>query len=256
MELKDTSAIITGGGSGLGAATARLLAQQGVRVTIFDLKKDQAEAVASEIGNGANYYAGDVSKEEDVLKAVELAGSDGPPLRICINCAGIGWAERTINKNGDPHDFSRFEFVIRVNLMGTFNMMRVAASAISKTNPLEANERGVIINTASVAAFDGQIGQLAYSASKGGVVGMTLPAARDLAAVGIRVATIAPGLMDTPLLGLLPEPQREALAKDVVFPRRLGNAAEFASLAVEICRNSYLNGEVIRLDGALRMPPK
>jgi NAD(P)-dependent dehydrogenase (short-subunit alcohol dehydrogenase family) len=177
-------------------------------------------------------------------------------FRIAVSCAGIGWAQRTIGRNGEPHDFDAFKTVVNVNLIGTFNVMRIAASAMSKTDPLEDGERGVIVNTASVAAFEGQIGQISYSASKGGVVGMTVPAARDLAPVGIRVNTIAPGLMDTPLLGLLPEENRKALGAGVLFPKRLGTPAEFGQLVIAIAENGYLNGETIRLDGGLRMPPK
>jgi NAD(P)-dependent dehydrogenase (short-subunit alcohol dehydrogenase family) len=184
-----------------------------------------------------------------------MAGETSP-LRIAVNCAGLGAAMRTINRDGSPHDFDVFKFVVNVNLVGTFNVIRLAASAISKTEPLENGERGAIVNTASVAAFDGQIGQIAYSASKGGIVGMTLPAARDLAPVGIRVCTIAPGLMDTPLLGMLPEDQRQALGSGVLFPKRLGSPTEYAALVAAIVENGYMNGETIRLDGGLRMPPK
>ncbi len=253
MELTNTSAIVTGGASGLGEATVRRLHKEGVKVTIFDLKEEQTKAKAEEIG--CTYSVGDVSNEQDVYKAVAVAAEQAP-LRIAINCAGIGWAQRTVDKNGNPHDLGAFETIIRVNLIGSFNILRIAGSAISKTEPLEDGERGVMVNTASVAAFDGQIGQIAYSASKGGIVGMTLPAARDLSAVGIRVLTIAPGLMDTPLLGLLPEEQRQALGNGVLFPKRLGLPKEYAELVFEMVRNSYLNGETVRLDGGLRMPPK
>jgi NAD(P)-dependent dehydrogenase (short-subunit alcohol dehydrogenase family) len=199
--------------------------------------------------------AADVTNAEQVTEAVSIAG-ESSPLRIAVNCAGLGWAQRVIGKDGTPHDFDAFTFVLNVNLVGTFNVMRLAASAISKTEALDSGERGVIVNTASVAAFDGQIGQLAYSASKGGIVGMTLPAARDLAPAGIRVLTIAPGLMDTPLLGMLPEDQRQALGSGVLFPKRLGLPDEFAALVQAMCENPYLNGETVRLDGGLRMPPK
>jgi NAD(P)-dependent dehydrogenase (short-subunit alcohol dehydrogenase family) len=190
-----------------------------------------------------------------VEEAVAIAG-ESSPLRVAVNCAGLGWAQRVIGKDGTPHDFDAFKFVLNVNLIGTFNVIRLAASAMSGTDPLDSGERGAIVNTASIAAFDGQIGQIAYSASKGGIVGMTLPAARDLAPAGIRVCTIAPGLMDTPLLGLLPEDQRQALGSGVLFPKRLGSPDEFAALVLAICENPYLNGETIRLDGGLRMPPK
>ncbi|NNN20959.1 MAG: SDR family NAD(P)-dependent oxidoreductase, partial [Acidimicrobiales bacterium] len=185
-----------------------------------------------------------------------VAAAEEAPLRIVVNCAGIGWAQRTVDRNGNPHDLGAFETIIRVNLMGTFNMLRLGAAMIAKTEPLVDGERGVVVNTASVAAFDGQIGQIAYSASKGGIVGLTLPAARDLSPLGIRVLTIAPGLMDTPLLGLLPEEQRQALGSGVLFPKRLGEPSEYGELVHSMCINSYLNGETIRLDGGLRMPPK
>ncbi len=255
MELNNCSAIVTGGASGLGEATVRSLLAKGVHVTIFDLKQDQAEKLATELGDKASFSVGDVTKEADVLAAIEVAKSKAP-FRIAINCAGIGWAQRTVDKAGNPHSLDAFETIIRVNLIGTFNVLRLAASEISKSEPMENDERGVIVNTASVAAYDGQIGQIAYSASKGGIVGLTLPAARDLSAVGIRVLTIAPGIMDTPLLGLLPEPQRQALGQGVLFPKRLGLPAEYGALAASLCENSYLNAETIRLDGGLRMPPK
>jgi NAD(P)-dependent dehydrogenase (short-subunit alcohol dehydrogenase family) len=255
MQVKGASAIVTGGASGLGAATAKALADAGAVVTVFDLKKEQAESMAKELGPEHRFVAGDVSKVEDVEQAVATAKEAGP-VRICVNCAGIGWAERLVDKSGKPHDLGRFEFVLRVNLIGTFNVMRLAAAAMASTEPMEDGERGVIVNTASVAAFEGQVGQIAYSASKGGIVGMTVPAARDLAPAGIRVVTIAPGIMNTPLFALLPEPQREALGQTVLFPKRMGKPEEFASLVLEIARNSYINGEVIRLDGGIRMQPK
>jgi NAD(P)-dependent dehydrogenase (short-subunit alcohol dehydrogenase family) len=224
-------------------------------VTIVDRDEKRADALAAELGGQVRAIAADVGDPEQVKAAVDLAAS-GPPLRIAVNCAGIGWAQRTIGRDGSPHDFGAFELVLRVNLIGTFNVLRLAASAISAVEPLEDGERGVIVNTASIAAFDGQIGQIAYSASKGGVVGMTLPAARDLAPVGIRVLTIAPGTFDTPLLGMLPDDQRQALAKDIPFPKRLGRPEEFAALVLHLCENSVMNGETVRIDGALRMPPK
>ena len=246
---------MTGGASGLGAATARRLAQGGAEVTILDKNAETGEALAKELGGGAKFVETDVTDADQVTQAVALAGETAP-LRIAVNCAGLGAAMRTINRDGSPHDFDVFKFVVNVNLVGTFNVIRLAASAMSKTDALENGERGAIVNTASVAAFDGQIGQIAYSASKGGIVGLTLPAARDLAPVGIRVCTIAPGLMDTPLLGLLPEDQRQALGAGVLFPKRLGNPEEYAALVASIVENPYLNGETIRLDGGLRMPPK
>jgi NAD(P)-dependent dehydrogenase (short-subunit alcohol dehydrogenase family) len=255
MEIQGVAALVTGGASGLGAATARRLAAGGAEVTLLDKNADAGEALAKELGGGAKFVSCDVTDADQVSEAVAMAG-EGAPLRVAVNCAGLGAAMRTINRDGSPHDFDVFKFVVSVNLIGTFNVIRLAASSMSKTEPLASGERGAIVNTASVAAFDGQIGQVAYSASKGGIVGMTLPAARDLAPVGIRVCTIAPGLMDTPLLGLLPEDQRQALGAGVLFPKRLGSPDEFAALVASIVENPYLNGETIRLDGGLRMPPK
>lgn len=255
MRIEGAAALVTGGASGLGEATVRRLAAAGAAVTIVDRDEKRADALAAELGGQVRAIAADVGDPDQVKAAVDLAAS-GPPLRIAVNCAGIGWAQRTIGRDGSPHDFGAFELVLRVNLIGTFNVLRLAASAISAVEPLEDGERGVIVNTASIAAFDGQIGQIAYSASKGGVVGMTLPAARDLAPVGIRVLTIAPGTFDTPLLGLLPDDQRQALAKDIPFPKRLGRPEEFAALVLQLCENSVMNGETVRIDGALRMPPK
>ena len=255
MRIEGAAALVTGGASGLGEATVRRLTAAGAAVTIVDRDEKRADALAAELGGQVRAVAADVGDPDQVKAAVDLAAS-GPPLRIAVNCAGIGWAQRTIGRDGSPHDFGAFELVLRVNLVGTFNILRLAASAISAVEPLEDGERGVIVNTASIAAFDGQIGQIAYSASKGGVVGMTLPAARDLAPVGIRVLTIAPGTFDTPLLGMLPDDQRQALAKDIPFPKRLGRPDEFAALVLQLCENSVMNGETVRIDGALRMPPK
>jgi NAD(P)-dependent dehydrogenase (short-subunit alcohol dehydrogenase family) len=255
MQITGTSAVVTGGASGLGEATVRQLTAKGAICTIFDRDEARAKALAADIGGGTSYVAGDVGDPEAVSSAVAFAGESGP-LRITVNCAGIGMAMRTIGRDNSPHDLDVFKMVVGVNLIGTFNVMRLAASAMAQTEVLEGGERGVIVNTASAAAFEGQIGQISYSASKGGIVGMTVPAARDLSAVGIRVNTIAPGLMDTPLLGLLPEENRRALGSGVLFPKRLGSASEFAALVVSIAENSYLNGETIRLDGGLRMPPK
>jgi len=255
MEINGTSALVTGGASGLGEATVRLLVEKGASCTIFDRDAGRAEALAKELGDAATYVAGDVSDAEDAGRAVAAAAEAGP-LRITVNCAGIGWASRVIDRHNTPHDLDLFKTVVNVNLIGTFNVMRLAAAAMAATEVLEHGERGVIVNTASVAAFEGQIGQIAYSASKGGIVGMTVPAARDLSAVGVRVNTIAPGLMDTPLLGLLPEENRHALGASVLFPKRLGEPAEYAALVVALAENSYLNGETIRLDGGLRMQPK
>jgi len=253
MSLENTSAIVTGGASGMGEATGRRLAAEGVHVVVVDRDATKGEAVASDIGG--IFCEADITEEASTKAAVDAA-VELAPLRTCIHCAGVGWAERTINRAGEPHDLDRFRKIIEINLIGTFNVLRLAASGMSG-NEADANgERGVIINTASVAAFDGQIGQAAYSASKGGVASLTLTAARDLSAVGIRVCTIAPGLIDTPLLGTLPEEQRAALAQSVLFPKRLGVAADFASLAMELVKNGYMNGEVIRMDAGIRMPPK
>jgi NAD(P)-dependent dehydrogenase (short-subunit alcohol dehydrogenase family) len=255
MEINGSAAIITGGASGLGEATARVLAGRGVRVTVFDKNEDRAKQVVAEIGGQANYVGGDVTDPEDCQRAVDQA-AEGGNLRIAVNCAGTGWVGRVINRDGSPHDLAPFQFIQSLNVIGTFNVMTKAASAMSAVEPQENGERGVVVNTASVAAFDGQIGQLAYSASKGAVVGMTLPAARDLAVVGIRVLAIAPGLFDTPLLAMLPDEQRDALGQSVNFPKRLGNPVEYGELVAHIATNSYLNAEVIRLDGGIRMPPK
>jgi NAD(P)-dependent dehydrogenase (short-subunit alcohol dehydrogenase family) len=254
MEIQGAGAIVSGGASGLGEATARTLAAAGATVTIADLNGERGKALADELGGV--FAETDVSDEASVQQAVDVATDTSAPLRIAVSCAGIGWASRVIGRDGSPHALGPYQKVVEVNLIGTFNLLRIAASAISRSEPLDGGERGVVVNTASVAAFDGQIGQIAYSASKGGVVGMTLPAARDLAPVGIRVCTIAPGLFDTPLLGQLPDEQRQALAKDVVFPRRLGTAGEYAHLVKAIVENGYFNAEVFRLDGGLRMPPK
>jgi NAD(P)-dependent dehydrogenase (short-subunit alcohol dehydrogenase family) len=256
MKNFDVAAVVTGGASGLGEATTRALASRGVAVTILDLQADRGAALAAELGGATTFVRTDVTDEASVQAAIEEATGKDRPLRIAVNCAGIGWAQRTVGRNGEPHDLDPFVRTVMVNLVGTFNVLRLAGSAISQTEPLEDGERGVIVNTASIAAYDGQIGQLAYSASKGGVVGMTLPAARDLSTVGIRVCTIAPGLVDTPLLGTLPEEARQALSAGIPFPKRLGKPSDYAELALDIVEHGYLNGEVIRMDGALRMAPK
>jgi NAD(P)-dependent dehydrogenase (short-subunit alcohol dehydrogenase family) len=249
MELNGIGALVAGGASGLGEATARELAARGARVTIADLNEERGAALAGELGGG--FVATDVTDEGQVEAAVDAVEG----LRFAVSCAGIGWAERTVGKTGAAQ-LQPFETVIRVNLIGTFNVLRLSAAAMSRGDPDAEGERGAVVMTASVAAFDGQIGQAAYSASKGGVVGLTLPAARDLARQGIRVCTIAPGLFDTPLLGGLPEESRQALGAQVPFPPRLGRPAEYAALACHIAENTMLNGEVIRLDGAIRMAPK
>ena len=255
MDLSGTPALVAGGASGLGAATARLLAERGARVAIVDLDGDRANALAEELGGEAVAYKADVTSEADVEAAVSAAVEAFGGLRFAASCAGIGWAERVVTRDG-PAQLQPFETVIRVNLIGTFNVLRHCAAAMAAGEPNDDGERGAIVMTASVAAFDGQIGQAAYSASKGGVVGLTLPAARDLARQGIRVCTIAPGIFDTPMLGALPEDKRAALSADVVFPKRLGSPAEYGAMVAAIVENGYLNGETIRLDGALRMPPK
>lgn len=253
MDIKGKSVIVTGGGSGLGAATAARLAREGALVGVFDRNERAAEAVAAEIGGIA--LIGDVADEVSASQALEKARDHQGPLRALINCAGIGTAKRVVGRDG-PMLLADFERVIRVNLIGTFNMIRLAGAAMSTAEPLEDGERGVIVSTASVAAFEGQIGQAAYAASKGGIVALTLPIAREFSGFGIRVATIAPGLFLTPLLAELPEEARHNLAAAIPFPKRLGDAEEFASLAAHIIENRYLNGEIIRLDGALRMAPR
>jgi NAD(P)-dependent dehydrogenase (short-subunit alcohol dehydrogenase family) len=255
MKINGSSAIVTGGASGLGEATARKLAAEGVQVTVFDRNEERGKEVVAEIGSNATFVGGDVTVPADCQRAVDQAAGAGV-LRIAVNCAGSGWVGRVINRDGSPHDLEPFQFIQNLNVVGTFNVMTKAASVMSTTEPLDNGERGVIVNTASVAAFDGQIGQLAYSASKGAIVGMTLPAARDLAVVGVRVVAIAPGLFDTPLLAMLPDDARNKLGESVNFPKRLGNPAEYAELVSHIVANSYLNAEVIRLDGGIRMPPK
>jgi NAD(P)-dependent dehydrogenase (short-subunit alcohol dehydrogenase family) len=250
MELKKgIGALVAGGASGLGEATARELAARGARVTIVDLNAERGPALASELGG--EFVKADVTDETQVSAAVDRAGD----LRLAVSCAGIGWAERTVKREG-PAALAPFETVVRVNLIGTFNVLRLTATAMAANEPDAEGERGVVVMTASIAAFDGQIGQTAYAASKGGVVSLTLPAARDLARLGIRVCTIAPGLFDTPLLAALPEETRKVLGEQIPFPSRLGRPDEYAKLACQIAENGMLNGEVLRLDGALRMPPR
>ena len=254
MELEGNSALVVGGASGLGAATARRLHAAGARVTIADLNAEKGEALAAELGERASFAEANVLDADQVQAAVDAAAADGD-LRVSVCCAGIGWAQRTVSKQG-PHDLEIFSNVIKVNLIGTFNVLRLAAAAMNENEADPGGERGVCVNTASIAAYDGQIGQVAYAASKGGIVGLTLPAARDLASRGSRVVTIAPGLFDTPLLAALPEEQREALGAGIPSPSRLGRPEEYAELAAAIVANPMLNGETVRLDGALRMPPK
>lgn len=252
MQITDTAAIVTGGASGLGGATAKALAAKGARVFALDLPGAIEKADRTD---GVTYVAADVTDAEAVRAAVEQATGAGAPLRVVVNCAGIGPSARILSKKG-LHDLNLFRKVIEVNLIGTFNVMALAAEGIAKTEPLDDGQRGVVINTASVAAFEGQIGQVAYSASKGGVVGLTVPAARDLASQGIRVMTIAPGILDTPMLATVSEEFRAGLSAGVPFPKRLGRPEEYAQLAIDIVEHDYLNGDVIRLDGALRMSPR
>jgi NAD(P)-dependent dehydrogenase (short-subunit alcohol dehydrogenase family) len=253
MQLEQAGVLVTGGASGLGAACARLFSQNGARVVIADLNPETGMALAGELGQSVRFVPTNVTDEASMQAAVEAAVEHAGHLHILINCAGIGAAERVLGKDG-PASLATFTRVIQVNLIGTFNAIRLAAAAMAINAPNAGGERGVIVNTASIAAFDGQIGQAAYSASKGGIVGMTLPIARDLARSGIRVMTIAPGIFDTPLLAGLPEPARVSLGQQVPFPPRLGQPPEYAALAKHIVENEMLNGEVIRLDGALRMP--
>jgi len=253
VEIAGQSALVVGGASGLGEATVRALHSRGASVTVADVNAEKGNALASELG--LEFVSCDVREEEQVQATVAKAASVEGGLRISICCAGTGWAQKIAGSKG-PHPLMPFETIIQINLIGTFNVLRFAAAAMIATEPGEDGERGVCVNTASIAAFDGQVGQVAYSASKGGVVGMTLPTARDLAQYGIRVNTIAPGLFDTPLLAALPEEARQALGAGIPFPQRLGQPAEYAQLACQIVENRMLNGETIRLDGALRMPPR
>ena len=258
LEVRGAAAIVTGGASGLGAATARALAEAGALVVVVDREEAAGKAVAEEIGGA--FSLADVTDPDDVIRAVEAAAGLGP-LRVLVNCAGIGYAARTVGREGyeSAHDLDAFATVVSVNLIGSFNCIRLAGTAMSKTEPVPPDgERGAIVNTASVAAFDGQVGQAAYSASKGGIVGMTLPVARDLAPVGIRVNTIAPGLIETPIYGSgeAAAEFKERLSRDLLFPARFGFPEEFASLALELISNSYLNAETVRLDAGARLRPK
>ena len=254
MDIQGQAAIVTGGGSGLGEAVARELARLGAKVTVLDVNEAGAQRVAADIaGLGLKC---DITDEASVTAALDAAEAAHGPARIVMNIAGIGTAKRVIQRDGSPAPLADFERVVRVNLVGTYNVTRLAAARIAKTEPLADGERGVVVNTASVAAFDGQVGQQAYSASKGGVVGMTLPMARDLAQFGIRCCTMAPGLFATPLMKELPDEVQQSLASSIPFPKRLGKPEEFAALAAHIVANTHLNGEVIRLDGALRMAPR
>ncbi|MGA2319320.1 MAG: SDR family NAD(P)-dependent oxidoreductase [Solirubrobacteraceae bacterium] len=253
MQIDGSSAIVVGGASGLGEATARALHGRGAVVTLADVNAEKGAALAAELG--VEFIACDVREETQVKDAVERAAAAAGGLRVAVCCAGTGWAEKLAGSKG-PHSLLAFETILSINLIGTFNVLRLAAAAMIANEPSSEGERGVCVSTASIAAYDGQVGQIAYAASKGGVVAMTLPAARDLAQSGIRVNTIAPGLFDTPLLAALPEEGRQKLGLGVPFPQRLGRPAEYAALACHIVENPMLNGETIRLDGALRMPPR
>jgi NAD(P)-dependent dehydrogenase (short-subunit alcohol dehydrogenase family) len=257
MNLNGTSAIVSGGASGLGEATARELAQAGALVLVADLNAERGQKIAAEIGG--LFAQVDVSDEASVAAAVSAAAATSAPLRTAVSCAGIGWAARTVGRDGSPHDLAAYRKVIDINLTGTFNLMRIAAAQMATTGPADADgQRGVIINTASIAGIEGQTGQVAYSASKGGIIGMTLPAARDLAAIGVRVNTICPGIIDTPIYGTGEgsEEWKARLAAPVVFPRRMGTAAEFSQLVRSLIENDYMNAEIIRFDGGIRFQPK
>jgi len=255
MQVRGHSAIVTGGASGIGAATARALSEAGSLVTIIDVNEEAGEALSSASDGMITFVAADVTDPSQVNRAIDVASERGP-LRIAINCAGIAIGERSIHRDGEPADLDKFSKVIEINLLGTYNVSTRAASAMSRTEELEHGERGVIINTASVAAYEGQIGQTAYAASKGAIVAMTLPMARDLSGVGVRVNTIAPGIIDTPLLAGINAEMKHALETNIPFPKRLGSPDDYARLALAIIDNGYLNGETIRLDGALRMAPR
>lgn len=255
MQIQGNTFVVSGGASGLGGAASRLLVEAGANVVIADINKEKGEALAAELGGPTQFVQTNVTDEEGVQNVIATAVASFGALHGAINCAGIGVAEKTVGREG-PHSLASFKKVIEINLIGSFNVLRLAAAQMSQQAPTSSGERGVLINTASIAAYDGQIGQAAYAASKGGIVGMTLPIARDLARAGIRVMTIAPGLFDTPLLAGLPEDVKQVLGAQVPFPSRLGQPREYAALVKHILENEMLNGEVIRLDGALRMPPK
>jgi NAD(P)-dependent dehydrogenase (short-subunit alcohol dehydrogenase family) len=255
MQLKGTTFLVTGGASGLGEGTVRMLVANGANAVIADVQADKGQALAAELGKQVRFIKTDVTAEADGQAAVDLALKEFGALQGLVNCAGIAIGEKTVGKNG-PHALATFARVININLIGSFNMIRLAATAMGKGQPNAVNERGVIVNTASVAAYDGQIGQAAYAASKGGIVGMTLPIARDLSRDGIRVVTIAPGIFETPMMLGMPQDVQDSLARAVPFPPRLGKPADYASLIKHIVENEMLNGETIRLDGAIRMAPK
>jgi len=257
MDVNGTAAIVSGGASGLGEATARALAAAGATVVIADLNEDGGKRVASE--TGGLFARTDVADEASVQAAVDAAAGTGAPLRVAVSCAGIGWAARTVGRDGAPHDLASYQRVINVNLIGTFNLMRIAAAAMARTEPADSDgQRGVVVNTSSIAGIEGQTGQIAYSASKGGIIGMTVPAARDLSAIGVRVLTICPGIIDTPIYGFREgaEELKAKLIAPVVFPKRMGRADEFGQLVLSLIGNDYMNAEVIRFDGGIRFQPK
>jgi NAD(P)-dependent dehydrogenase (short-subunit alcohol dehydrogenase family) len=257
MNLNGVAAIVSGGASGLGEATVRDLAAAGCHVVVADLNEERGKAVADSVGGV--FARTDVADEDSVAEAVAAAEAVGGPLRVAVSCAGIGWASRTVGRDGTPHDLGVYRKVIDINLIGTFNVMRIAAAAMAKTEPADADgQRGVVINTASIAGIEGQTGQVAYSASKGGIIGMTVPAARDLSAIGVRVNTICPGIIDTPIYGAGPASDdfKAKLIAPVVFPKRMGTAAEFAKLVRSLIDNDYMNAEVVRFDGGIRFQPK
>ncbi len=257
MDLNGVAAIVSGGASGLGEATVRELAGAGCKVVVADLNEERGKAIAESVGGV--FAKTDVADEASVAAAVAASETLGAPLRVAVSCAGIGWASRTVGRDGTPHDLGTYRKVIDVNLIGTFNVMRIAAAAIARTEPADADgQRGVVINTASIAGIEGQTGQIAYSASKGGIIGMTVPAARDLAAIGVRVNTICPGIIDTPIYGAGPASDdfKAKLIAPVVFPKRMGTAAEFAKLVRSLIDNDYMNAEVVRFDGGIRFQPK
>ena len=257
MELNGTSAVVSGGASGLGEATARVLAEAGATVVIADLNENRGQQIADEVGG--QFARTDVADEASVAEAVDVAVATGSPLRVAVSCAGIGWAARTVARDGSPHDLASYQKVIAVNLIGTFNLMRLAAAAMAKTEPADADgQRGVVINTASISGLEGQTGQIAYAASKGGIIGMTIPAARDLSAIGVRVNTICPGIIDTPIYGFAENAEqfKARLVAPVVFPKRMGRPDEFGHLVRMLIENDYMNSEVVRFDGGIRFQPK
>lgn len=256
MEINNKVAVITGAASGLGRATAQMLVARGAKVMILDRDEMRAQEAVAELGANAAFVKTDVTQEASVVAAIEATRTKFGAVHICINCAGVGSAMKTVGRENQPHDLGVFETVVKINLIGTFNVLRLAAAAMAENEPGEDGERGVIINTASVAAFDGQVGQVAYSATKGGIVGMTLPIARDLAPLGIRCNVIAPGIFNTPLMNASPDKVKLPLIEMTQFPKRLGHPPEYAALASHIIENRFLNGEVIRLDGAIRMQPR